>query len=175
MEDMEVIEAPKVKGKPGRKPKAETSVDMASLLQTVMEQNRLLIEQMGKQNAESTLSLAAELRKPTDMEQKKLDDERLSLQKRALMAVQAAKQKDAQDNAKRAVCPHKDRNGITCFNGQVTSDGRWAVFCNRCGLPAPRIKATQEERMSGINIRSWENLTFEGLERLHKQREGMTL
>ena len=154
MEDEQIEVKPK--GKPGRKPKAEPSAGMAELLQTVMEQNRLLV---------------AELRKPTDMEQKKLDDERLSLQKRAMMAVQAAKQKEAQDNAKRASCPHKDRNGITCFNGQVTSDGRWAVFCNRCGLPSPRIKATAEERMSGINIRSWENLTYEGLNQLYKQRE----
>lgn len=171
MEDEQI--EPKVKGKPGRKPKVESSLDMTTLLSTVMEQNRLLIEQMGKQNSDASIALAAELRKPTDTEQKKLDDERLALQKRAIMAVNAAKQKHQQDTAKQANCPHKDRNGITCFNGQVTSDGRWAVFCNRCGLNAPRIKATAEERMSGINLRSWENLSFEGLKQLAKQRESM--
>lgn len=173
MEEIVEVSA-KIKGKPGRKPKAESSsVDMAALLETVMEQNRLLIEQMGKQNSDSTLALAAELRKPTEMEQKKLDEEHKSLRKRMEMAVNAAKQKERQDTAKQATCPHKDRNGITCFNGQVTSDGRWAVFCNRCGLNAPRIKATHEEQMSGINLRSWENMTFEGLQQLHKQREAM--
>lgn len=168
MEDEQVIEAPK---KRGRKPKAEQpSTDMAALLQTVMEQNRILIEQMGKQNSDATLALAESLRKPTDMEQKKLDDDRESLRKRAMMAVAAAKESDRIIKHKQATCPHKDRNGITCFNGQV-SGGRWAVLCNRCHLAAPKIKATHEESMSGINLRSWENVSYEGLEQLYKQRE----
>lgn len=169
MEEMnEVPVEPKVKGKPGRKPKAkaESSSEISALKELVLE----LVTKMGEQNRESQLGLAAELRKPTDMEQKKLDDERESLRKRALMAVAAAKESDRIVKAKQASCPHKDRNGITCFNGQV-SGGRWAVLCNRCQLPAPAIKATHEEQMSGINLRSWENVSYEGLQQLYKQRE----
>lgn len=155
---------------PGRPAKAEKS-EMAQLLETVMEQNRLLIEQMGRQNSESTMALAAELRKPTELEQKKLDEEKTALLKRAEMAVNAAKAKEQEDSRRQGSCAHEDGNGITCFNGQVASDGRWIVECSRCHLPAPKIKATDQERLNGIGLRSWKNVTFAGLQQLYNQRE----
>lgn len=162
---------------PGRPPKAEQveqPSEMKELLAMVMEQNRLLIEQMGKQNTESTIALAAELRKPTEMEQKKLDEEKAKTLKQIEMSVNATKEKDIQDKRKRDGCPHEDGNGITCFNGQVTTGGRWAVFCNRCGTPCPPIKATDSERLNGIGLRTWKNVTLAGLDQLYRQREGLS-
>lgn len=154
---------------PGR-PKAEQT-DTEKILAMVMEQNRLLIEQMGKQNSDAAIALAAELRKPTELEQKKLDEEKSALVKRAEMAVNAAKAQEKVLKAKQSTCVHRDKNGITTFNGQVTSDGRWAYICSRCQLPAPRIKATDSERLNGVNIREWENVSYEGLQQLYNQRE----
>lgn len=150
---------PKAKGKPGRKPKQVEGVDLAAL-----------VAQLGEQQKETLIELAAQLRKPTELEQRKLDQERDSIRKRAEMSVAAAKQHDLQQGAKQSRCPHADKNGITTFVSQVYGDGFWKPFCARCQLQLPAIKATHEEEMGGINLRTWENVTEAGLRQLAQIR-----
>lgn len=171
MEEIEEVIAPvKVKGKPGRKPKQGVeNVDLAALLGQ-------LLETQGEQTRETLLQLTESLRKPTELEQKKLDEEKESIRKRTINAVNAAKEGERMTMVKQANCNHMQGNngktdGITTFGGQVNSDGYFVARCAKCYITTLPIKATAGELQGGISLRSWQNVTYEGLNRLAIQRD----
>lgn len=170
METIEEVIAPvKVKGKPGRKPKPVEGVDLAALLQQ-------LTESQGKQNRETLLQLTESLRKPTELEQKKLDEEKESVRKRTINAVAAAKEGERITLVTQANCTHMQGNngrsdGITTFGGQVNSNGYWIARCQKCDMKSLPIKATTQELQGGVNLRTWQHVTLEGLNRLAIQRD----
>lgn len=171
MEEIAEIVAPvKVKGKPGRKPKqAVENVDLAALLGQ-------LLETQGEQTRETLLQLTESLRKPTELEQKKLDQEKESIRKRTINAVNAAKEGERIIAVTQANCTHMQGNngrsdGITTFGGQVNSNGYWVPMCHKCSITGLPVKATSQELQGGVNLRSWQHVTLEGLNRLAIQRD----
>lgn len=129
-----------------------------------------LVREMGRQNQEQMLALAAELRKPTELEQKKLDEEKASQLKRVQMAIAVAKAQEDQDAITQAACTHTRTDGVTCFYGQVNSNGHCVPKCSRCGLQTSPIKATDQERINGIQLQQRGNVTRESLENWARAR-----
>lgn len=129
-----------------------------------------LVREMGRQNQEQLVALAAELRKPTEMEQKKLDEEKASQLKRSLNAIAAAKAQDAERSIRQANCTHTRKDGVTCFVGQVNSDGYCVPFCTRCECTTSPIRATDQERINGIQLQQRGNVTRESLENWARAR-----
>jgi hypothetical protein len=166
MESIEEVIVPKVKGKPGRKPKQPVEgVDLVALL-----------SQLGENQKETLIALAAELRKPTEIEQKKLDEEKESIRKRTINAVAAAREGERITLVKQSNCNHMQGNngktdGISTFGGQVNSNGYWVARCGKCFVQTLPIKATTQELQGGVNLRSWQNVSLEGLNRLAIQRD----
>jgi hypothetical protein len=153
IEDMEVVETPIVQKKRGRKAKLapDTVIPPEELASILMAQ----FERMSKESQTNMATMALELRKPTVLEQKKLDEEHAQLMKRASMSVEVARQKEATEKAVQAQCPHKDKLGDPTFWGQVNSDGRVQPFCSRCGLKTDPWKATPDQISNGVLIRQW--------------------
>ena len=155
MEDTQdiIVESPKERKKPGRKPKIQSEVTLApeQLASLLMAQ----FERMSQDSQNNMAKMALELRKPTELEQKKLDEEHNQLMKRASMSVEMARQQEAQQSAVQAQCPHKDKLGDPTFWGQVNSDGYVQPFCSRCGLKTPSWKATPDQIANGVLIRQW--------------------
>jgi hypothetical protein len=167
MEDV-IVEATPDKKKKGRpaKVKAEPTVDMDLVKE--------LILQMQAGNTEQLKQLAAELRKPTDLEQKKLDDERAALIRRQQQSVTAAKQQAAIVAANQAACAaegHANERGGTRFRGQVNSNGYWIPVCMKCGLQGKPVKATSDEAASGVMLGQWKGINYESLLALAESRE----
>lgn len=129
-----------------------------------------LIKAMGEQNKEQLIALAAELRKPTELEQKKLDEEKVSQLKRAEMAIAVARAQAEQDAITQSNCTHTRHDGVSCFIGQVNSDGYCIPFCTRCRLTTSPIKANDQERVNGIQLQQRGGVTRESLENWARQR-----
>lgn len=129
-----------------------------------------LVREMGRQNQEQLIALAAELRKPTELEQKKLDEEKASHLKRSENAVRAAQAQEQQMAILQANCTHTRNDGVTCFIGQVNSNGYCVPVCTRCGVQTSPIRATDQERINGIQLQQRGNVTRESLENWARQR-----
>ena len=169
MDELEVTpetkEVAKPKGKPGRKPRQVE----AESPKVDLEMVQMLIKQMQEGNRE----LAAELRKPTELEQKKLDDERESRIKRAQQSIAAAKQKERMDLALQAQCRsenHARPDGVTRFRAQVNSNGFFVPVCLKCHIELPPVKATPEEIQNGVMLGNYRGITEEALIQLGKYR-----
>lgn len=129
-----------------------------------------LIRELNKQNQENLLALAAEMRKPSELEQKKIDEEKASQLKRSLNAIAAAKASDEEKAIHQASCTHTRKDGVTRFMGQVNSNGYCVPFCSECRLTTSPIRATDQERINGIQLQQRGNVTRESLENWARQR-----
>ena len=160
-EHQEVVETPKPKGKPGRKPKSEMAspngIDMALVAE--------LIAQMQAGNTEQMRTLAAELRKPTDLEQKKIDDEVNQRVRRQAMAIKIAQQEEAMRFRRQNSCSHMNKDG-TLFRAQVNSDGTFTPMCIRCSTTTPPIKAAAGRQV--VEMHMWQGVTVETLKNMAK-------
>lgn len=152
VEIAEVIPPPAKKaGRPKKAVEAKNVLDPTELASMLMAQ----FERMSQASQENVGRIALELRKPTEIEQRKLDEEHAQLVKRAAMSVEMARQQEATQGAVQAMCPHKDKLGDPTFWGQVNSDGHVQPFCSRCGLKTDRFKATPDQIANGVLIRQW--------------------
>lgn len=164
------------KKKPGRKPK-EATAGGPKVDNETLELLMAKFSEMMQQQREGTLELAEALRKPTELEQKKLDEERVQRIKRQAMSVAAAKQKEASELALQALCRsegHANPNGGTRFRAQVNSDGYFVPVCMKCHIQLPRVKATAEEIQNGVMLGNYKGLTEDALRQLARYRNQST-
>jgi len=144
-QDQEVI-----KRKPGRPPKQD-QLPANFTVEDVM----MMMREMSQASDERMLKLVQEMRKPTEAEQKKIDNEKALLERRRenRRREMIAEEKARTDAQK--VCPHKKkaRNGsfVSAWGGQVNSDGYWYPLCTSCQLVGPEVKAPQEWITGGVN------------------------
>src|SRR5579859_6556502 len=104
-------------------------------------------------------SVVAELKKPSELEQKKLDEEQrrrvVSAKARAEESRRTAEEKRQQI----AACKHQRPDERHTFVGQVCSDGFIRGTCVRCPYEFGPIKATEEQIKSGVNLNLLPDLT----------------
>jgi hypothetical protein len=142
-EEMEVPETPKRKGGRPRGPakKAEPSGMTPEQVTAMMT------------------TLVTEMKKPSELEQKKLEDEQrrrvVSAKARAEESRRTAEEKRQQI----AACKHQRPDERHTFVGQVCSDGFIRGTCVRCPYEFGPIKATEEQTKSGVNLNLLPDLT----------------
>lgn len=118
-----------------------------------------LLAKMNADNRAAQAELVKELRKPTDAEAKKLEDERLKTIKLAELSANQAKLDEAVRTQGQANCPHKRQDNSTALVAQVNSDGYARFFCTRCFKPFPKVKAPDDWKTGGVQTQAAEDVS----------------
>lgn len=103
-------------------------------------------------------TMAVELRKPTEDEQKKLDAELQRIKNQRIQAAELGRSEAKQIRDTQAACGHIKPNGEHTFRGQVHGDGWAEIRCQRC-QKTYRVRPTTEMMASGLNLGDIKGLT----------------
>lgn len=113
------------------------------------------LKQMSADNRDTTLAAIAEMKKPTEEEQAKKDQEKANLMARVEASIEVARLAEAERELMQSSCNHSMPNGQTSFRGQVNSNGWARVECHYCHK-AYHFEATEiEANKSGLNVDKW--------------------
>lgn len=144
-----------------------------------MQQVFEIISKMNEQQMDNMMKFAAELRKPTEREQRKIDDEDRRLAVRQQERLKLAESEENRKKLMAAGCPHATTHpgtGVTkhTWRAQVHAPhGEKPYFvptCQICWTQAPRILATPDMLTNGVNL---DHYTGIDLDRLKKWAEQM--
>ena len=89
-------------------------------------------EQLQRLMATMAANIVAELKRPTEEEARKTEEERVKLQARRDEMIRIAREEEALRNQTQATCAHQKPNGQPAEGGQRYSDGKVRIFCLRC-------------------------------------------
>lgn len=138
-----------------------------------MEEVFKIISQMNAQNQENLIAAIAELKKPSDREQKKIDEEEKRIvahQKSRMQIAQAEEQR--KENLKRG-CPHSTYHPGTgvrkhAWRAQVHTPANEKPFfqpiCSQCLSLGPKILATSDQLQNGVNLDQYMDIDLSRLE-----------
>jgi hypothetical protein len=132
-----------------------------------------LFKQMQESSNANLIEAIKELKKPNELEQKKLNEEKERLRRESEIRVDQARRDEEFRTQAQKACAHKKRDGNSSFGGQVNSDGYVRFVCTQCFLIAPEVKAPDEWIRSGVNAQDPDNafmkqLTLKQIEAWHK-------
>lgn len=104
------------------------------------------------------LAIVAELMKaPSELEQKKADEEQERLRQNLLAQAELERNKAKNLEHSQKYCPHRREDGMLLFTGQVLSNGIALVHCLRCQKPHAWM-ASEDEKRQGLNFMDKHNL-----------------
>lgn len=137
-----------------------------------MEEVFKLISQMDQSRHEQMLAFAKELKKPTDREQKKMDedDKRVAQHQTARLA-QAQAEEQRKVMAEK-YCPHSTTHpgtGVTkhAWRAQVHAPANHKPFfvptCQICRTQLPKILATTDMLTNGVNLDQYNGIDADRL------------
>lgn len=162
---------PKRRGRPPKVKLEESKMENVPV-GVSMEEVFKLISKMDASRHEQMLAFAKELKKPTDREQKKMDDDdkRIEAHQKARIAQATSEQTRKEMAAK--YCPHSTTHQGTgvvhhAWRAQVhTPHGEKPYFiptCSICFTQAPKILATTEMLTNGVNLDQYKTIDFDRL------------
>jgi hypothetical protein len=171
---------PRVHGKPGPKPgKLRESTMPEQPVGVSMEQIFQMIAKMSTDQQENMMKFAAELKKPSDREQKEIDAKEARIvanQKARIQMAQA--EEDRKDNLMRG-CAHATYHpgtGVTrhAWRAQVSTPGHgekpfFQPMCQICHTVLPKIIATPDMLTQGVNLDQYMALNADTLKRWSEQ------
>lgn len=133
-----------------------------------------LIETIMKQANEQTLEAVREIKKPSEREQRKLDEELKIERQNRVRKVRETVEIERVERVKQFHCQHiKAAEGVHerahAFRGQVNNDNCCRPLCVRCFKSFPAFKVSDEQLKSGMNLGAIKDLTAEILYRAHMQ------
>ena len=94
--------------------------------------------------------LIAEIKKPSELEQEKIDQERQLRERRRRESIALATLEMEQKALKQSNCNHTKPNGKPCIGGQIHSDGMVHMICLRCQKEFTPTKPDQGMLATGI-------------------------
>lgn len=137
-----------------------------------------IIAQMDANNQKNILLAIQEMKKPTEAEQKKMDEEAVKLKQKQEARLKLAKaEEDRKINQARS-CPHATVHPGTgvvkhAWRAQVhTPDGQPAYFvptCMQCWTQGPKILATMDQVKNGVNLDQYVGIDIDRLKLWAKQ------
>jgi hypothetical protein len=111
-------------------------------------------------------SAISEMKKPTDLEQAKIDEDNRRRLRLARASAEAARREQAETNARVAACQHRREDDKHTFGAQIMSNGFIYGRCLRCEFEFGPIEATQAQRDAGaVNLHLISDLTADQLTR----------
>lgn len=133
-----------------------------------------LLETILNKQHENMLEFAKEMRKPSELEQRKIDAENAKLMAKAESRRQAATAEMNLREMKRKNCSHSRTDGQHSWVGQVNADGFYRPMCQQCNIVLPAIKATSQQTTDGVNLHTYKRdgqTMLKHFEELHKSME----
>src|SRR5258708_2162507 len=95
----------------------------------------------------------SEMKKPTDIEQAKIDEDNRRRTNLAMASAESAKREAAEIRGRIAACQHRREDDKHTFHGHICSDGYIRGGCLRCEFEFGPVAATQAQRDAGaINL-----------------------
>jgi hypothetical protein len=91
----------------------------------------------------------SEMKKPTDLEQAKIDEDKRRRERLARASAEAARREAAETRGRIAACQHRREDEKHTFHGHICSDGYIRGGCLRCEFEFGPVTATQAQRDSG--------------------------
>lgn len=91
-----------------------------------------VLQMTAQQLQEALVAMAKEMKKPTEEEQRAIDEERMYRERRKAEMIQIAQEEEAQHARTQASCEHKKPNGQYAVGGQIYSNGHQIMRCLRC-------------------------------------------
>jgi hypothetical protein len=113
-------------------------------------------------------TIATELRKPTEEEQRKIDAENKRIQQQRIQAAASGKAVEDAIRREQESCGHIKPNGEHTWGGQVHSDGWAQITCQRC-VKRYRVRPLPEMIAQGLNLSNVPGLTEAHLIQWSKQ------
>jgi hypothetical protein len=144
-----------------------------------MEDVFKLIAKMSEDQQANMMKFAAELKKPTEREQKELDakEARVASQQQARMEM--ARSEIMRKESLRHGCSHSSFNQATgqskhAWRAQVHTPGRgekpfFVPMCQICHTTLPKILATPDMLTQGVNLDMYQGIDLERLEKWAEQ------
>lgn len=134
-----------------------------------------ILEMQNEQTLKNLMAFVKELKKPTEIEQAKLDADALKLKRQQTQRLELQKAEVIAKENRKKYCPHGTTHpGTHAFHpawvAQVNSDGFWRPTCQQCWTQLKPIKATQYELQNGVNLNLYRSLDVATLEKLAEQR-----
>jgi Zn finger protein HypA/HybF involved in hydrogenase expression len=139
-----------------------------------MEALKLIIAQMSESNREQMMAFAAELKKPTAMEQKKLDEEEARIKRAQTERLELSKAEVERKRLAALGCGHirvHPGTGVVkhLWRAQVhTPAGQEPYFvptCQGCHTQTGKIPASMDMIRNGVNLDQYPGLTKEALDK----------
>jgi hypothetical protein len=105
-------------------------------------------------------SAISEMKKPTDLEQAKIDEDNRRRSQLARASAESAKREALEIRGRIAACQHRREDEKHTFHGHICSDGYIYGGCLRCEFEFGPVTATQAQRDAGaINLHLLSDLT----------------
>jgi hypothetical protein len=105
-------------------------------------------------------TIISEMKKPTELEQKKIDEDRNRREKMARASAEAARREAEEIRGRIAACQHRREDEKHTFAGHICSDGYIRGNCVRCEFEFGPITATQAQKDAGaVNLHLLSDLT----------------
>jgi len=149
-ETNEIEEPTPVRRKPGRKPGVKYGTP-----KVVVQQAQPDLDMM-----EAMMSrLVSEMKKPTEIEARKMAEEDGQKAKLRQMKIAAAKQEMTVKKMRTENCAHQRPDGKHTWVAQVNQDGYFRPICQICHDELPAIKCSQDQLSGGIGLHTYKGLT----------------
>ena len=144
-----------------------------------MEEVFKLIAKMSADQQENMMKFAAELKKPSDREQKEIDAKEARIKQNAEARLNQAKAEELQKEYLRTNCPHGTAHpGTGSFKhawvAQVHTPGHgekpyFRPFCQQCKTLMPKITASADMLTQGVNLDKYVGIDADRLKKWAEQ------
>lgn len=149
-------------------PKARRPIPESFSIQDVLK----LLAERDEQHMKQMMEFAKELRKPTEREQKELDEKEKRVAELQRRRLDMAKREEDSKETKKRGCAHSTTHGGTGvtshqWRGQVHTPAHCDPFftptCTQCLTQLPKIRATTEMLTQGVNLDAYKGINMDVL------------
>ncbi len=143
-----------------------------------MEALKLILSQLNANQTEQLKEFAKELKKPTDREQAKIDEEEARTKRATIERIELAKAEEQRKKNQQNNCGHVRYHPLTGTGGHLwraqtyTPKGvapYMVPICLGCNMEGPKIPATADMLREGVELHKYPGITLEALNKWAEQ------
>lgn len=143
-----------------------------------MEALKVILAQLTESNREQMMEFAKELKKPSEREQRKLDEEESRIKRSQLEKLELAKAEEERKKNQQNNCGHVRYHPLTGTGGHLwraqtyTPKGvapYMVPICLGCNMEGPKIPATADMLREGVELHKYPGITLDALNKWGEQ------